>query len=248
MQAGSAGFLESVDQNFRHAMSFLDLPEGLAERIIQCNSTYTVRFGVRLRGRMYSFIGWRSVHSEHCEPVKGGIRYSELVNQDEIMALAALMTYKCAIVDVPFGGSKEIEPGISKLEQEGVKVTLLASLAPKEKRTHELAGWYVLCNGRVVVSADKTDLTGWGVGLPAFHSKYRGFAGVALFVSEDPDRLPGGFHGRQAVAHDLVVLAHAIRDITAHTRGPLKSEMHRGDVEALYALDQGLKRRHGCVP
>ncbi|TIX52495.1 MAG: glutamate dehydrogenase, partial [Mesorhizobium sp.] len=57
-------------------MKFLDLPEGLAERIIQCNSTYTVRFGVRLRGRMYSFIGWRSVHSEHCEPVKGGIRYA----------------------------------------------------------------------------------------------------------------------------------------------------------------------------
>ncbi|ANP90091.1 hypothetical protein [Rhizobium leguminosarum] len=59
----SASFLESVDQNFRHAMSFLNLGEGLAERIIQCNSTYTVRFGVRLRGQMYSFIGWRSVHN-----------------------------------------------------------------------------------------------------------------------------------------------------------------------------------------
>ncbi|MER8798076.1 hypothetical protein NKH75_28445 [Mesorhizobium sp. M0984] len=57
MEDNSAGFLESVDQNFRHAMMFLDLPDGLAERIIQCNSTYAVRFGVRLRGRMYSFIG-----------------------------------------------------------------------------------------------------------------------------------------------------------------------------------------------
>lgn len=102
----SAGFLKSVDQNFRHAMSFLDLPEGLAERIIQCNSTYTVRFGVRLRGRMYSFIGWRSVHSEHCEPVKGGIRYASNADAEEVGALAALMTLKCSLVDVPFGGSK----------------------------------------------------------------------------------------------------------------------------------------------
>lgn len=106
MQVSSAGFLESVDQNFRHAMSFLDLPEGLAERIIQCNSTYTVRFGVRLRGRMYSFIGWRSVHSEHCEPVKGGIRYTSNADAEEVEALAALMTLKCSLVDVPFGGSK----------------------------------------------------------------------------------------------------------------------------------------------
>ncbi|WP_040587312.1 Glu/Leu/Phe/Val family dehydrogenase [Allomesorhizobium alhagi] len=87
-------------------MSFLELPEGLAERIVQCNSTYTVRFGVRLRGRMYSFVGWRSVHSEHCEPVKGGIRFTPDADAEEVEALAALMTLKCALVDVPFGGSK----------------------------------------------------------------------------------------------------------------------------------------------
>ncbi|MER8474090.1 Glu/Leu/Phe/Val dehydrogenase [Mesorhizobium sp. M1328] len=87
-------------------MSFIDLPEGLAERIIQCNSTYTVRFGVRLRGRMYSFVGWRSVHSEHCEPVKGGLRFAADADAEEVEALAALMTLKCALVDVPFGGSK----------------------------------------------------------------------------------------------------------------------------------------------
>ncbi|WP_275429850.1 Glu/Leu/Phe/Val dehydrogenase dimerization domain-containing protein, partial [Enterobacter hormaechei] len=77
----------------------LDLSEGLAERIKACNSTYTVRFGVRLRGRMYSFTGWRSVHSEHVEPAKGGIRYSMLSDQEEVEALAALMSLKCAVVD-----------------------------------------------------------------------------------------------------------------------------------------------------
>lgn len=106
MLASTTGFLQSVDKNFRHAMSFLELPEGLAERIVQCNSTYTVRFGVRLRGRMYSFVGWRSVHSEHCEPVKGGIRFAPDADAEEVEALAALMTLKCSLVDVPFGGSK----------------------------------------------------------------------------------------------------------------------------------------------
>lgn len=106
MLASTTSFLQSVDKNFRHAMSFLELPEGLAERIVQCNSTYTVRFGVRLRGRMYSFVGWRSVHSEHCEPVKGGIRFAPDADAEEVEALAALMTLKCSLVDVPFGGSK----------------------------------------------------------------------------------------------------------------------------------------------
>lgn len=101
-----ATFLDSVDRYMAHAMSFLDLPEGLEERIVQCNSTYKVRFGVRLRGRMFSFVGWRAVHSEHCEPAKGGIRYSLDADEQEVEALAALMTLKCALVDVPFGGSK----------------------------------------------------------------------------------------------------------------------------------------------
>ena len=65
-----------------------------------------MRFGVRLRGQIHTFTGYRSVHSEHMEPVKGGIRYAMAVHQDEVEALAALMTYKCAIVEVPFGGSK----------------------------------------------------------------------------------------------------------------------------------------------
>ena len=99
-------FRESVDLMFHRAVKHMDLSPGLAEKIRVCNSTYTVRFGVRLRGKMETFTGYRSVHSEHMEPVKGGIRYALSVHQDEVEALAALMTYKCALVETPFGGSK----------------------------------------------------------------------------------------------------------------------------------------------
>jgi glutamate dehydrogenase (NAD(P)+) len=91
---------------FNRAVALLDLPPGLEEKIRVCNATYTVRFGVRLRGKIETFTGYRSVHSEHMEPVKGGIRFAMGVNQDEVEALAALMTYKCALVEAPFGGSK----------------------------------------------------------------------------------------------------------------------------------------------
>jgi glutamate dehydrogenase (NAD(P)+) len=99
-------FRESVDLMFNRAVALMDLPPGLEEKIRVCNATYTVRFGVRLRGDIKTFVGYRSVHSEHMEPVKGGIRYAPTVNQDEVEALAALMTYKCALVEAPFGGSK----------------------------------------------------------------------------------------------------------------------------------------------
>ena len=99
-------FRKSVDLMFNRAVRLMDLSPGLEEKIRVCNATYTVRFGVRLRGDIKTFTGYRSVHSEHMEPVKGGIRFADTVNQDEVEALASLMTYKCALVEAPFGGSK----------------------------------------------------------------------------------------------------------------------------------------------
>ncbi|MGB0504741.1 MAG: Glu/Leu/Phe/Val family dehydrogenase [Pikeienuella sp.] len=99
-------FRDSVDLMFNRAVALMDLSPGLEEKIRVCNSTYTVRFGVKLRGGIHTFTGYRSVHSEHMEPVKGGIRFAPSVNQNEVEALAALMTYKCALVETPFGGSK----------------------------------------------------------------------------------------------------------------------------------------------
>lgn len=101
-----SSFLDGVNRSVDLAAAILGTEPGVAEQIKACNATYQVRFPVRMRGSYRTFTGWRSVHSEHRLPVKGGIRYAPNVNQEEVEALAALMTYKCAIADIPFGGAK----------------------------------------------------------------------------------------------------------------------------------------------
>ena len=99
-------FLLDTNKYVNKAIKYSELSDDLANKIITCNSTYTVRFGVRLRGQIYTFEGWRSVHSEHMEPTKGGIRFDMDTHAEEVEALAALMSYKCSIINVPYGGSK----------------------------------------------------------------------------------------------------------------------------------------------
>lgn len=100
------GFLDGVNRYYDIAEQTLDLPPGLGAKIKACNSVFMVRFPIGFRDGYRVFTGWRVVHSEHFLPVKGGIRYAPEVDQEEVEALAALMSYKCAIVDVPFGGAK----------------------------------------------------------------------------------------------------------------------------------------------
>jgi len=102
-------FSQNVARMVDKAMPHLDvvLPPGLAEQIKACDKVFQTQFPVQMDdGSFRTFTGWRAVHNEHRLPTKGGIRYAVHVNQDEVIALAALMTYKCAIVDVPYGGSK----------------------------------------------------------------------------------------------------------------------------------------------
>ena len=105
--AATLSFSEGVQAMVRTALTHMTLPEGVPESIVAGHSVLQVRFPVKLDSGHYQvFTGWRAVHSDHRLPVKGGIRFAPWVDQDEVEALAALMTYKCAIVDVPYGGSK----------------------------------------------------------------------------------------------------------------------------------------------
>lgn len=100
-------FFGAVEKSFDRAAKFTKWDPGILEQIKACNSIYSMRFPVRMDdGRIEVIEAYRVQHSHHKTPCKGGIRFAAEVNQDEVMALASLMTYKCAIVNVPFGGGK----------------------------------------------------------------------------------------------------------------------------------------------
>ena len=106
LERESMTFREGVDLMVDRAALAMKLSPDALKVVKACNAVIQLKFPVKLKGRTEVISGWWAIHSAHRLPAKGGMRYSPIVSQDEVEALAALMTYKCAIADIPFGGAK----------------------------------------------------------------------------------------------------------------------------------------------
>jgi glutamate dehydrogenase (NAD(P)+) len=126
-------FEGEVNAYFDRAAAFTRHPEGLLDQIRACNSIHEFQFPIRhAAGRIEVVRAWRAEHSQHKVPAKGGIRFSLDAGEAEVKALAALMTYKCAVVDVPFGGAK----GAIRIDPRRTPVEILERVT--RRYTHEL--------------------------------------------------------------------------------------------------------------
>jgi glutamate dehydrogenase (NAD(P)+) len=127
-------FEDDVNVYFDRAAAFTSHRKGLLDQIRACNSVHAFQFPVRhADGHIDVVRAWRAEHSHHKLPTKGGIRFSRAADESEVKALAALMTYKCAVVDVPFGGAK----GAIQIDPHGTPVEILERIT--RRYTHELA-------------------------------------------------------------------------------------------------------------
>jgi len=106
LEKESMTFREGVDLMVDRAALAMGLSPDTIKVVKACNAVLQLKFPVKLKGRTDVICGWWAIHSAHLLPAKGGLRYSPMVSLDEVEALAALMTYKCAIADIPFGGAK----------------------------------------------------------------------------------------------------------------------------------------------
>jgi glutamate dehydrogenase (NAD(P)+) len=180
-------FYDDVCQYVDQAAQFTNHDKGLLNQIKACNSVYRFQFPIR-RGNSFEIIhAWRVEHSHHMSPTKGGIRYSEMVNEDEVMALAALMTYKCAIVNVPFGGAKG-----------GIKIN------PKNYTVAELEN----ITRRYTVELIKKNFIGPGIDVPApdYGSGEREMSWIAdTYLTMNPGQLDalGCVTGKPIALHGI---------------------------------------------
>ncbi len=221
-------FYDDVCSFVDQAAQFTNHDKGLLQQIKACNSVYRFEFPIR-KGNSFEIIhAWRVEHSHHMSPTKGGIRYSEMVNEDEVMALAALMTYKCAIVNVPFGGAKG-----------GIKIN------PKNYTLAELEN----ITRRYTVELIKKNFIGPGIDVPApdYGSGEREMSWIAdTYLTMNPGQLdalgcvtgkPIALHGiagrREATGRGV---AYAIRECVSVT----------DDMKAL-GLTAGLKGKRVIV-
>lgn len=218
------GFVDQAAQFTKH-------DKGLINQIKACNSVYRFQFPIR-KGNSFEIIhAWRVEHSHHMSPTKGGIRYSEMVNEDEVMALAALMTYKCAIVNVPFGGAKG-----------GIKIN------PKNYSLAELEN----ITRRYTVELTKKNFIGPGIDVPApdYGSGEREMSWIAdTYLTMNPGSLDalGCVTGKPIALHGIAGrkeatgrgVAYAIRECVSFTEDMKEIGLTTG-LEGKKIIVQGL--------
>lgn len=94
-------------EQFNHAADMINLEDGMRQVLGQCQREFTVNFPVEMDdGSVQVFTGHRVQHNRNPGPTKGGIRYHQDVTLEEVKALAMFMTWKCAVVSIPYGGAK----------------------------------------------------------------------------------------------------------------------------------------------
>jgi len=228
--AEDLNLLNIVNRQYDRAATHVDLPAGLLEQIKVCNSVFYVQFPVKFGKEYHMFEGWRAEHSHHKKPLKGGIRFSRMVDQDEIMALAALMTYKCAITNIPFGGSKG-----------GVKLT------PRDYTEEQLEK----ITRRYTAELIKRNFIGPGVNVPApdYGTGEREMAWIAdTYDAFNPGGLDnmacvtgkpisqGGIRGRREATGRGIV--YALRELFRHPED-LKRVKLSGTLEGKRVVVQG---------
>ena len=216
---------------FDKAAALTDFEPGLLHQIRICNSIYKFSFPLEVDGKLEVIEGIRVQHSHHKTPTKGGIRYSEFVNEDEVKALATLMTFKCAVVDVPFGGAK----GGIKVNPQNYKVKHLERIT--RRYTTELI---------------KKSMIGAGIDVPApdYGSGPREMAWIAdtyaTFKYDDINALgcvtgkplgQGGIHGRtEATGQGLFF---GVREALSNTEDMNKIGLKTG-IDGRKIIVQGL--------
>lgn len=232
MSAQTHSFFGDVLRHVDRAAAFTSQPPGLIDQIKQCNSVYHFQFPLRRAdGSVEVISAWRAEHSHHKLPVKGGIRYAPDVNEDEVMALAALMTYKCAIVNVPFGGGK----GGIRIDPRNYSTDQMERLT--RRYTHELA---------------KKNFIGPGIDVPApdYGTGEREMAWIVdTYIALNPGQLDGsacvtgkpvtqgGIHGRrEATGRGLF---YALREACTQAEDMTKLGLPTG-IEGKRIVVQGL--------
>jgi glutamate dehydrogenase (NAD(P)+) len=224
-----AGALAAAREQFEAAADQLALDDGLRAILRVPQREYTVNFPVRLDdGSIRVFTGYRVRHNTARGPAKGGLRYHPSTDLDEVRALAMWMTWKCALVDVPFGGAKGgvacDSRALSPREVEAVTRRFATELEPMIGSDSDIPAPDVGTNAQTMA---------WLMDTVSMH---RGFS-VPGVVTGKPLAIGGSVGRADATGHGVV---YAIED--AVTRGGFTLEGSRVAVQGFGNVGEATAR------